>query len=105
MSIDGDYSNNLLKRFEYEVIPRIIEEETFIIIAIGINDCCFMKGKNKTDEDFDLFGKNISGLIELSLRLSAKPLFLGMAPVDEEKTNPVSWSKIGVCCKNEYIKK
>lgn len=105
LSIDGDYTDKLLKRFEFETKQRMIEEEIIIIFAIGINDSCFIKGKNKTDREFEEFRKNISKLILLSSKFSARTIFLGFTPVDEEKTNPIPWSITGACCKNEYIKK
>lgn len=104
LSIDGGFTKDILKRFEFEVQQRIIEEETVIVFAIGINDSCFMKGK-KTDEEFEVFRKNILKLIQLSSKFSARIIFLGLAPVDEEKTNPIPLSRIRACYKNKYIKK
>ncbi len=105
LSIDGDDAENVLKRFEFEAKQRIIEEETIVIFAVGINDSCFIKGESKADEDFDIFRRNIAELAQLSSKLATRTVFLGLSPIDEERTNPVPWSSAGVCCKSEYVKK
>lgn len=105
LSIDGDCIKDLLKRVEFEVRQRLIEEETIIIFAIGINDSMFIKESDVPIASSSEFKKDIEKVIQLSFGLSAKPVFVGLTPVDEKKTNPIPWSRTGKCYKNEYIKK
>lgn len=105
LSIDGDHTGNLLKRFDSEVRHRSIEEETVIIFAIGVNDSCFMKSRNAFLTSGDEFRENIEKLIELSEKNNSRVVFLGFTPVDESKVDPVPLSRVGACYKNEHIKK
>lgn len=106
LGVDGDDSESLVKRFKFEAQSRLYDsEEMIFIFAIGINDSIFIKGKNNPVVSTDRFKGNIKKLIQLSFQFSAKPVFVGLSPVDEVKTNPIPWSKTGKCYKNEYVKK
>ncbi len=106
LGISGDNSRFLKERFKFETKNRLYDgEERIFIFAIGINDTIFIKGKNNLVVSPDKFRANINKLIQLSLEFSARPVFVGLTPVDEEKTNPIPWSKTGKCYKNEHIKK
>lgn len=97
LGIPGDTSLSLLKRFEGEIIPRINhEQETIILIAIGINDSCQIS--------IDVYAQNLAKLLKLSKKYSQKNVFVGPTPVDEARTAPIYWNKT-ISYKNEYIKR
>jgi len=105
LGISGDTSEDVLKRLENEINCRVWEnEEIIIIFAIGINDSCFVKSKNIFLSTENSFKKNIQKLIKLSKKYSSKIIFVGLTPVEESKTNPISWSTTGKSYKNKYIK-
>ncbi len=104
LGISGDTSEDVLKRLENEISCRIWKDEEIIIIfAIGINDSCFVKSKNIFLNTESNFKKNIQKLIKLSEKYSSKIIFVGLTPVEESKTNPISWSTTGKSYKNKYI--
>lgn len=104
LSISGDTTEDLLKRFESEAVLRIEEdEETIIIFAIGINDAHFIHSKNALLSTPEEFRENIQKLILKAKKYSEKIFFVGPTPVGETKTNPLSWNK-DKSFKNQNIK-
>jgi len=106
LGISGDNTDDLLERFEFETKQRLHKEDEIIFIfAIGINDSCFVKSKNIFLTTENNFKKNIQKLIEIAKKYSSKIIFVGLTPVEENKTNPISWSITGESYKNKYIKR
>lgn len=103
--ISGDTTAGLLERLEDEAKRRLGQgEEAIIIFAIGINDSQFVQSKNGMRTSPDEFQNNLEKLILLARKFSQKIVFLGLTPVDEAKTVPISWDK-DKTYKNEYIQK
>ncbi|MBU3925198.1 hypothetical protein KJ854_04655 [Patescibacteria group bacterium] len=105
LSIDGDVTGGVLERFENETRKRLLEEETIFIFAIGINDSCFIKDAKEFLTPLKNFKNNIQKLINSARKFSNKIIFVGLTPVNEEKTNPYFASTTGKSYKNEYIEK
>lgn len=90
LGIDGDTSTGLLKRFEVETKPRIWPgEETIFFFHIGDNDSLYNNKTKKFLVPTDKFEKNIKELISQSKKHSEKIIFIGSAPIDDSKTDPV----------------
>jgi len=89
LSVDGEDSEGLLKRFNSECKIR---KPNIIIIAIGVNDSGHRKNKNIVS--FEQYEKNINKLIEISLKYSKEILFIGLTKVNEKKTKPVLWEEL-----------
>ena len=105
LGIPGDTSSGLLERFETELIPRYNpDEETIILFAIGINDSRFWKKANEFETELGIFQQNIWDLWEIAVKYSKDVAFIGLTPVDEERTDPLFWETDAVY-KNEYIQK
>ena len=105
LGVSGNNTDDLLKRFEFEVEQRIKEEkETIFIISIGANDSQFIHSQNNLRNPPEKFKENIQKLINLAKKFSSKIIFVGLTPVDETKTTPIPWN-IDTSYKNEYIKK
>ena len=103
--IPGDTSTGLFARFETELIPRFNpDEETIILFAIGINDSRFYRSTGKHETDLETFGQNIWDMWEIARGYSEDIAFIGLTPVDEDRTNPLYWETDAVY-KNEYIEK
>ncbi|HKZ45578.1 MAG TPA: GDSL-type esterase/lipase family protein [archaeon] len=109
LGVSGDNSSELLKRFESECESRINDrleegESAYIIFSIGINDsqCLNMEKKLRAPEkQFEL---NIQKLIELAKKFTSKIMFVGLAPVDEDRTVPIPWDT-NKSYKNSNVKK
>ena len=92
LGICGDRIRDLLERFEVECDARIKEiykEDKFVIIvAIGINDSKWKASPEKNNPETNLsdFSKNLELLIKKARKFPAKLVFIGLTPVDEEKT-------------------
>ena len=69
--IPGDISSNLVKRFEAEAIFR---DWDIAVVAIWINDSCFIGGQNNNLVSKDDFRKNLSKIYEISQKLRLQKL-------------------------------
>lgn len=105
LGIPGDTSSGLLERFESELIPRFNPDElTIILLAIGINDSRFYSKTGEHETDPGVFEQNIWDLWEIAIKYSADVAFIGLTPVDEDRTSPLFWEMDAVY-KNEYIER
>lgn len=103
--IPGDTSTGLFSRFENELIPRFNpDEETIILFAIGINDSRYYISTGKHETDIEAFRQNIWDMWEIARQYTEDVAFVGLTPVDEDRTNPLFWEQDAVY-KNEYIEK
>lgn len=103
--IPGDTSTGLFARFENELTPRFNpDEETVILFAIGINDSRYYISTGKHETDLEVFGQNIWDMWEIARQYTNDVAFIGLTPVDEDRTNPLSWEPDAVY-KNNYIQK
>ncbi|MBL7058468.1 hypothetical protein ISS03_03960 [Patescibacteria group bacterium] len=100
LGISGENSNDLLKRFNNEVKVR---EPDLILIAIGINDSQYLIEEDRHSVLIDEFNKNIETLINEASKFTSRIIFIGLTPVDEDKTNPIPWNTNKIY-NNSYIK-
>ena len=105
LGIPGETSSGLLERFETELAMRYNPDElNIILIAIGINDSRYYNSSGQHETDIDEFRQNIWDLEEIAKKYSNDVAFIGLTPVDENRTNPLSWEP-DASYKNEYIEK
>ncbi|VVB59615.1 GDSL-like Lipase/Acylhydrolase family protein [uncultured archaeon] len=91
LSISGNTTGNLLKRFEFETKDRVDENEDVIIVfPIGANDT-IVDRKGIVWTAPDKFAKNVEKLIKLAQKYAQQIIFISPMPVDEVRTNPVFW--------------
>lgn len=103
LGIPGETSAGLFARFEQELSQRFDKEELNIILfAIGINDSRFYPATNEHEIDSESFKQNIWDMWEIAKQYTPDVAFIGLTPVDEERTNPLYWETDAVY-KNEYI--
>ena len=94
LGIPGDTSTDLLKRFDTECKSRIRFkwpiDKYVIIIGVGHNDSKWqgMPEDNKPNTTAHIYEKNIKKLIKKAKNYKAKLAFIGLSPVDENKTLP-----------------
>jgi len=105
MGVPGDNTDDLLRRFRFETEGRIDKGENVIFVfAIGINDSQFSKEKNDNRVLLEQFNNNIRSLMISAGEISSKIIFVGLTPVDEQKTTPIPWNT-NAFYRNEYIEK
>lgn len=103
LGIPGDTSTGLFARFENELIPRFNpDEETILLFAIGINDSRLYLSTGMHETDIEDLKQNIWDIWEIARQYSPDVAFIGLTPVDENRTNSLSWEPDAVL-KNEYI--
>lgn len=98
------YFENILKAFTARQFGK--EKETFLILAVWINDSCLFDEKGKKQNILlNDFKKNVKKIIELSLKKSwiKKIILVNNILVDESKLTPASWGEYYY--KNEEIRK
>ena len=100
LSIDGDDTGGVLKRFEQEASVR---KPNTIIFAIGINDLQYQPRDKTHDTELTAFEENIQKLATKARIYTKKIVFVGLTHVLETKTQPIPWSKSGKCYVNKDI--
>jgi lysophospholipase L1-like esterase len=85
LSIFGESTEGLLKRFEIEAVTRKPE---LIIFAEGINDALYIRTKDYRNVDLDKFKSNLSELAKIGKNIEANVIFVGLIQVDETMTMP-----------------
>lgn len=94
LSVSGNNTELLLKRFEFELKQRLKEEDedNIVIFAIGGNDSRYLNKKENLQTTAEEFRRNVGKLIRLSKKFTSKIIFVGITPLDESKTLPIPWS-------------
>ena len=91
----GDTSKDILDRLEVELKPRMRNgdnKENILIFAIGINDSAFAHDKNDQWVVLADFKNNLKNLMLISKKIIPKVIFIGLTPVNQELTDPASFS-------------
>ena len=92
MGISGQTTGEVLERLDRECTGRTLEDaNNIIILAAGINDTQVINGEVLADED--TLRRNAGALIETAKRHADHVMYIGLTPVDESRTNPVSWDR------------
>ena len=94
LGVSGNNTQDLLKRFDAEVVARRSEEDEIIIFAVGINDSQYLNTRNNPRVSLNEFDENISKLIEKARKITKNIMFVGLTGVDENKVMPIPWDKI-----------
>ena len=100
LSISGDTTSELFKRLEIELQSR---DPNIVVFAIGINDAKSIHSANTAHILLDEFKNNLNKLHKIANKFADKIAFVGLTPVDESKTNPISWN-MGISYENKNIK-
>ena len=100
LSISGDTTYGLLKRLEIELQSR---DPNIIVFAIGINDAKSIHPANTSHILLDEFKNNLNKLRKIANKFVDKIAFVGLTPVNEFKTKPISWN-IDISYENKNIK-
>lgn len=108
LGVSGDTSRELSSRVESEIIPRIVRADTgekiIVIFAIGINDSKYLVAEETNAVSQEEFQKNLEAMVGVVKKYTNIIHFLGLTPVDESRTTPVSWNA-NKMYKNEYVKR
>ena len=104
LGVSGNNTNDLLKRFDVELVARLSDDENIVVFAIGINDSQFVISKNDNRVPQDTFRVNLSNLVEKTKQHTNNIVFVGLTRVDESKTIPIPWNT-DKNYSNEYIQK
>jgi lysophospholipase L1-like esterase len=91
LGIDGERSCDLVKRFSSELEARREEGKgDLTLIAIGVNDSAYNRGKETNWCDINEFESNIRSVISISKKYG-KVFLIGIAPVNEKVLDPMPW--------------
>ena len=92
LGVNGNTTDELLDRFEFEVYQRQVDEvENILIFQIGANDSYMLHGDNQPRMSIERFNVNLKRLLLLAQKYSSKIIFLGLIPVEDQKLNPIPW--------------
>lgn len=103
LGIPGDTSSDLLERFENEVNARVRKKaENIFIISVGANDSQWFTKEEKHRVPPDQYEKNMRLLFQKAQKHGNKLFFVGFAPLDESKVDPIPWAP-EKSYKNEFV--
>jgi len=100
LSVPGDKTGDVLKRFQNETRARFDpheNERAIIIFAIGINDSQLVYNANVVAKEE--FETNLARLANCAREFTDNIIFVGLTPVADDMTNPLPW-RTGVAYKN-----
>ncbi len=93
LGIPGESTEELLRRFEMECRSRTQKrspkDTAVIVISVGINDSKGISHPKNYRTSPQIFQQNISNLIKLAKKYTDKVIFIGLTPVNEDKTAPL----------------
>lgn len=94
LGISGDCTNRLAKRFdaEAEVRTKGQKHDTVIIFAVGVNDTQRYVATGEIKTPVEQFVNNIRTLQEKARAVADIVVFVGLAPIVEDKVNPMPWA-------------
>ncbi len=104
LGVDGNTTQQIIKRFEAETKARLYPDEEYaFIFAIGTNDTLH-RNNQEFESTPERYKSELNQLIELTQKYSSKVMFIDLLPVDENLTNPIKSSSSGKCYTNERIR-
>lgn len=90
LSIPGDKSSSILDRLERELPQRCRkkypDDHSAIIFSFGINDAKRDLKSHLLSTPANLFAKNCRLIADIGLKYADKVIFIGLTPINEEKT-------------------
>lgn len=90
LGINGNTSDEVLRRFEFEVQQRLVEEEDVLLIfAIGVNDSQLLIKESTVKMTIEQFNHNLEKILNQARRYTKSIIFVGLLPVVERKVTPV----------------
>jgi lysophospholipase L1-like esterase len=91
LGVDGDTAVKVRQRLAPEVAARRWQgEPVMIVLAVGVNDALLYDGKQPWATEA-AYEQTISGIIRAAQADGDLVLVVGLTPVDETRTAPVSW--------------
>lgn len=99
LSIPGETTTNLLRRFKNEAVAR---GPNMIIFAIGMNDSQYYTSQKELRTPPQQFKNNIHFSIEEAKSITNNVFFIGLTPVDESLADPLP-RDVKRSLKNKYI--
>lgn len=93
LGISGDNTDRLLRRFETETQARKFPREDFaFIFMIGTNNA-WVRGDGRQNSTPENYRRELEELISKARQYSDKIMFVGIAPCDEARSQPIPWNK------------
>ncbi|MFA6047904.1 MAG: GDSL-type esterase/lipase family protein [Parcubacteria group bacterium] len=89
LGVSGASTKDILKRFDIEAEAR---RPGLIIFSLNTNDTQFLIKENKQRVTIKDYVKNINELINKARKFTPNIIFIGIAAVNDNKTNPLPWA-------------
>lgn len=95
LGVSGDTTEDLLKRVKIETESRLlkypVDDYDVAIVAIGVNDSQFEMDSHENKIPVEQSIENIANITSILKEYVAKLVFVGLAPVVDERIQPMSW--------------
>jgi lysophospholipase L1-like esterase len=99
--ISGDTTDDLLARFNRDTSGKQLNA---VMFAVGINDSIYLPKQKRNYVSFEKFEENLKTLAKKAKQHTKKIIFLGLTPVDESLTMPISW-ELEMHYSNDQVRK
>ena len=73
-----------------------------IILSLGLNDSLYLHDQKSFLNSIEEYQANLGKIINIAKQYAEKIFFVGFSPVNESKTDPISWNA-NETFKNDYI--
>lgn len=94
LGISGATSADILRRIDFETKQRLgrWKKDIITLISAGSNDSEYLRDQKRSQIVLSESMKNIKKCLEIAKKYSHHVLFVGLTPMDEDKTDPIAWN-------------
>jgi len=96
LGISGDTTGDILRRVKAETESRVLKFPTqthdVLLLAVGVNDSMFAMESRANEVSLETFQKNLQEIQRLTSELVGQVVVVGIAPVVEERVQPMPWA-------------
>ena len=103
LGVSDDTSEGLAARLERELEPRMLGDQTIVVVAVGVNETAYDPGTGQPAHDPERFAATLAGLVTTARRHTGRVLLVGLLPCDEARMQPPLWGGDGGHYANDRI--
>lgn len=98
LGISGDTTADVLKRVKAEIAARVLKfppssnDHDVLLLAVGVNDSIFNMENRENEVTPETMRSNLEEIEQQTKALVSKLVIVGIAPVIEERVQPMPWA-------------
>lgn len=104
LGISDDTSAGVRARLLAEAQPRLVGQETVVVVAVGTNETAVDLDTGEPRHSLERFVDDLAELTAAARRLTERVLLVELPPCDEARMHPAPWSTDGESYANDRIR-